>query len=180
MTGTINTTFAPDEPEGSAQKRDIDLEAIRIPDLWHVAMSLQDAGDKRYSAILATWNLCHDLLDRVRELDVAAPDFVPYEPDDRNPMLIDQWAKHREDGMVYKLVIIREYERTENGGVPRIFALICNAEYGESPEGRIYSVAEHEVEVEPSAFNDFDHLCGFAKEVADILHCDPATIVGAI
>ena len=39
---------------------------------------------------------------------------------------------------------------------------------------------ENNVEVCQSAFSHFDELCAFAKEVAAMLDCDPATIVKSI
>ncbi len=94
-------------------------------------------------------------------------------------MLIDEWRPHIEDGLVYKLIETRPYERTETGYVPRILCLLCNQEWQRDTD-KIVVDEEYDVEVDISAFNDFDHLCSFSKEVAAILECDPQTIVKAI
>ena len=104
-------------------------------------------------------------------------------------MILNKWKEHECDGHVYKLVVAHEYERLDETGRyrPRILSLLCNAEY-EAPSkalrphplDRLIVNEEYDVEVEDSAFNDFDHLCSFAEEVAKLLECDPATIIRAI
>ncbi len=109
-------------------------------------------------------------------------------------MLLNQWKEHASDGLVYKLIVVHERQRLPAVNpsdppqyVPRILCLLCNAEY-EAPKkalkphplDRMYVNEEYDVEVCDSAFNDFDHLCVFAKEVATLLECEPATIIRAI
>ncbi len=101
--------------------------------------------------------------------DEAAP-----ETEERPEMLVNTWAKLIEDGMIYRLVRVTPEEVR-----PWRLCLECSSEYVETHGGK-FLAADEIVEVCDSAFNDFDHLCAFAKEVAAILHCEPATIVRAI
>ena len=51
-------------PKGTARQV-MPLEEIQVPDMWHLAMALQDDDtyQKRASEqILECWHLCHDLL----------------------------------------------------------------------------------------------------------------------
>ena len=54
-------------------RRTVNIESVQIPDLWHIAMWLQDneskikihnhlVGQSLSEAVLETWNLCYDLL----------------------------------------------------------------------------------------------------------------------
>lgn len=102
-------------------------------------------------------------------------------------MLLNQWKEHREDGHVYRLTVLREYERTETGYIPRLLHLEACPDYipaskalNPHPLDRPYVKDEDVYEVSNEAFNDFDHLATFAKEVGEILECDPATIIRAI
>lgn len=102
-------------------------------------------------------------------------------------MLLNEWRPHIEDGHVYKLVVVQEYRASTFGYHPRLLALICNAEWQkkEMPGSQgqysyIEADREHDVEVSPDAFNDFEHLCSFAREVGAIMECEPATIIKAI
>ena len=104
-------------------------------------------------------------------------------------MILNQWKEHECDGHVYKLVITHEYQHQQGDRPyrPQLLALLCNAEYEAAskalkphPLDRLIVNEEYNVEVEGSAFNDFDHLCGFAKEIGALLECDPATIIKAI
>ncbi len=101
--------------------------------------------------------------------DQAAP-----ETEERPMMLVNTWAKLIEDGMIYRLVRVTPEEVR-----PWTFCLECCSDYRETDGGK-FDARDEIVEVCDSAFNDFDHLCAFAKEVAAILHCEPATIVRAI
>lgn len=89
-------------------------------------------------------------------------------------MLVNTWAHHLEDGMIYRLV-----RCTPEEVLPWRFSLECCSDWHHVFGGK-FSADEEIVEVCETAFNDFDHLCAFAKEVAAILHCEPATIVRAI
>jgi hypothetical protein len=78
--------------KGGTAERVVKVEEIQIPDLWHLAMFIQDHEDEIYErvghnhlaldnllagkpagrpkwseAILETWHLCHDLLRTVQE-----------------------------------------------------------------------------------------------------------------
>lgn len=89
-------------------------------------------------------------------------------------MCVNEWRELVEDGHVYRLVKVSHGEE-----LPWRFCLECSADFRRVVTG--WLVPEEDiVEVSESAFNDFDHLCCFAKEVAAILKCDPATIVRAI
>ena len=89
-------------------------------------------------------------------------------------MLVNEWAELLEDGMIYRLV-----RCTPEEVLPWRFSLECCSDYHTVFGGK-FAADEEIVEVCDSAFSDFDELCGFAKEVAAILHCEPATIVRAI
>ena len=62
-------------PRGAA-RCEVPVSEIRVPDLWHVAMFLQEEnpdighnhlrGQSASEAILETWHLCHDLLENIR------------------------------------------------------------------------------------------------------------------
>jgi hypothetical protein len=53
-------------PKGTARQV-VPLEEIQVPDLWHVAERLQDAGNEQDSEqILDCWHLCIDLLAYAR------------------------------------------------------------------------------------------------------------------
>lgn len=112
---------------------------------------------------------CHKFGECVRHsLECAGKLDQPLE------MLVNTWAKLIEDGMIYRLVRVTPEEVR-----PWTFSLECCSDYRETFGGK-FDARDEIVEVCDSAFNDFDHLCAFAKEVAAILHCEPATIVRAI
>ena len=53
--------------KGGTAEREEDIRLIVVPDLWHIAMSLND--DKKPIAsemVLECWHLCHDLLKHIR------------------------------------------------------------------------------------------------------------------
>lgn len=41
-----------------------DINAIQIPDLWHIAMKLTDASREK---VLEVWHLCHSLRDHIQQ-----------------------------------------------------------------------------------------------------------------
>ncbi len=89
-------------------------------------------------------------------------------------MTVNEWRGLIEDGNVYRLVKVSLHDE-----LPWRFSLECSADGQMTPDG--WRVPEETAyEVCDSAFNDFDHLSAFAKEVAAILNCEPATIVRAI
>ena len=98
-------------------------------------------------------------------------------------MIVNQWKRLIEDGMVYRLAKVSKPDV-----VPWRFSLEWSADYipaskatrNVHPLDRIYVAEDNIGEVEDSAFNDFDHLCSFAKEVAALLECEPTTIIRAI
>jgi len=48
-------------PEG-ADRREVDLDAIDIPDLWSLGHRLKQEGREREGdMVLECWHLCHDL-----------------------------------------------------------------------------------------------------------------------
>lgn len=54
-------------PNGSA-RREVPLDSIQVPDLWHVAERLQETGDTRGAELVReAWHLAHDLLRELRE-----------------------------------------------------------------------------------------------------------------
>jgi len=47
---------------GAQNERQIKVDDIEIPDLWHVAGFLEEKGQKRAAAgVLEVWHLAHDL-----------------------------------------------------------------------------------------------------------------------
>lgn len=50
-------------PKGSA-RREVDLDSVEIPDLWHVAIKL---NTEEAEMILECWHLCHDLLAHAKK-----------------------------------------------------------------------------------------------------------------
>lgn len=93
--------------------------------------------------------------------------------EDKREMLVNAWAEHPSDGHVYRLVRLGPEEVT-----PWRFSLECCADYTVHHGSRM-TVGEP-VEVSQSAFNDFEHICTFAKEIAAILECDPVTVMSSI
>jgi len=70
-------------PKG-AGKRKVELSQVQIPDLWHLAMWLNDAdGDRTVKKlqpnpvwpgmVLECWHLCHDLV-----ANLADPSLITY------------------------------------------------------------------------------------------------------
>lgn len=56
--------------KGGTGERTLAVSAIQIHDLWHVAMRLQDAGDKEGSEqVLEVWLLAHDLKKHILEME---------------------------------------------------------------------------------------------------------------
>lgn len=52
---------------GSAEKY-VEAGSLQVPDMWHLAMWLQDKGDKvAADQVLACWYLCHDLTRHIQE-----------------------------------------------------------------------------------------------------------------
>jgi hypothetical protein len=55
--------------KGGTGERSVGLAEIRIPDLWHLASALKEAGCGEQSGeVLECWHLAHDLLSALREL----------------------------------------------------------------------------------------------------------------
>jgi len=77
----VKITLSPD----GAGIREVDIEDIRIPDLWHLGMWLKDheakvaaavghnhlAGQKWSDAVLETWQLAHDLLKNIQRPELV-------------------------------------------------------------------------------------------------------------
>jgi hypothetical protein len=113
---------------------------------------------------------CHEFGECVRHsLECAGKlDIEPAGP------VIGEWRGLVEDGQVYRLAKISKGDE-----VPWRFSLECSADGQMTPHG--WKVpADSIVEVSQSAFNDFEHICTFAKEVAEILECDPVTVMTSI
>jgi hypothetical protein len=54
-------------PNGS-KRHEVELSSITIPDCWHIAANLRDAGNSQAAdMVLECWHLCHDLLEHARE-----------------------------------------------------------------------------------------------------------------
>jgi hypothetical protein len=52
---------------GGARRRDVVLREVQVPDAWHAAMALKDAGyNDMMDIVLETWHLAHDLLHNLR------------------------------------------------------------------------------------------------------------------
>jgi len=55
---------------GGTARREVAVKDIQIPDLWHIAKSVDDEGRKSAAeAVLECWHLCHDLLAAVSEAE---------------------------------------------------------------------------------------------------------------
>lgn len=53
---------------GLDERKDVPLEDIRIPDLWHIATRLREEGETEIAdQILYTWHIAHDMLKTLRE-----------------------------------------------------------------------------------------------------------------
>jgi hypothetical protein len=54
---------------GGTAERQIPINRVEIPDLWHIALELpgeiDDANTPR-GAVLEVWHLCHDLLSHIK------------------------------------------------------------------------------------------------------------------
>lgn len=46
-------------------RRTVKIADIKIPDLWHVAMTFSENSETR-KEIIETWELCHDMLDNLK------------------------------------------------------------------------------------------------------------------
>lgn len=97
-------------------------------------------------------------------------------------MKLNEWVENVHDGHIYRLVKI-----TPEGEIPWRLSLQCSADYSmpakaarHHPLDRVWVAPESIVEVEDSAFNDWQHMSAFAAEVGQLLHCEPQTIVRAI
>lgn len=56
-------------PKGSERKV-VNINGIQVPDLWHVAMCLDDQDEKVWSdMVLECWHLCHDLVTNIKADD---------------------------------------------------------------------------------------------------------------
>jgi hypothetical protein len=49
-------------PHGT-HRRSVPIDKITVPDLWHIAMTLQDKAAQ--DQVLECWYLCHDLLANI-------------------------------------------------------------------------------------------------------------------
>lgn len=48
-------------------RREINIDDIKVPDLWHIAMYMKKNGlEKDAEEILDTWGLAHDLLKNIK------------------------------------------------------------------------------------------------------------------
>ena len=56
--------------KGGTAERLEDINSLDIPDVWHVAMRVAEAGDKRGSEmILECWYLAHDMRRALQQGD---------------------------------------------------------------------------------------------------------------
>lgn len=58
--------------KGGTGERQVDVNSILVPDLWHVAQAIstgraRDVLPRAGDSILECWSLCHDLLRHLRE-----------------------------------------------------------------------------------------------------------------
>lgn len=52
---------------GLDERKDVPLEDIRIPDLWHIALRFRDEGENEVAdQILYTWHIAHDMLNTIK------------------------------------------------------------------------------------------------------------------
>lgn len=60
----INTIIR--APEGT-DRREVEVDKIKVPDLWHVAVYLQDKDNTQWATqILDCWHLAHDLITNIQ------------------------------------------------------------------------------------------------------------------
>lgn len=60
----INTIIR--SPEGT-ERREVEVDRIQVPDLWHVAMYVKDQGNTQWAEqILDCWHLTHDLITNIQ------------------------------------------------------------------------------------------------------------------
>jgi hypothetical protein len=54
--------------KGGIKERQVKLEDVKVPDLWHIANHLEARGFSKpcADAVLECWHLCHDLLKELR------------------------------------------------------------------------------------------------------------------
>jgi len=54
--------------EGGTEQREVVIDKIQVPDLWHIALDLKAIGKTREADMtLECWYLCHDLLKHLRK-----------------------------------------------------------------------------------------------------------------
>lgn len=91
------------------QPETVEVDGIQVPDLWHLAMWLQNADGDRTTgkltvnpnwseAVIECWRLAHDLLRAVRE----APD-----PDENVVVQASATAPRAEGSYAYRLLLIK-------------------------------------------------------------------------
>jgi len=52
---------------GQPERLAVPVSSIQIPDLWHIAMQLNDAGDVAAAdAVLTAWHMAHELKNVVQ------------------------------------------------------------------------------------------------------------------
>ena len=53
-------------PKGT-ERREVEIDKIQVPDLWHIAMMLEDQGkENAMKAVLDCWHLAHDLITNIQ------------------------------------------------------------------------------------------------------------------
>lgn len=53
---------------GGTSEREVPLEDVQIPDLWHVhTYFLKSGNEQAAEMVLETWHLAHDLLRNIKE-----------------------------------------------------------------------------------------------------------------
>lgn len=131
---------------------------------WHECKPVTEETQTQWDDICTAMAWIREGLGLPSEVEVEAC----------SEMLVGEWRGLESDGNVYRLVKVSLY-----GEMPWRFSLECSADGKMSANG--WQVDEENAyEVCDSAFSDFDELATFAKAVAAILQCEPATIVRAI
>ena len=49
--------------KGGAAEKVVNISEVVVPDLWHIAMRIEDKEDRK--KVLDCWHLCHDLLRNI-------------------------------------------------------------------------------------------------------------------
>ena len=49
--------------KGGTHEKVVNISEVIVPDLWHVAMRIEDKEDRKQ--VLECWRLCHDLLRNI-------------------------------------------------------------------------------------------------------------------